>query len=93
MNFNTFKKRSCNTVQEFFNALIDALDKSFQNESDLLNYLEKIQYTYQGNEKRIISIGIDIVHALLSDTPENKHIAFVSVDAWSKGFPNPWETI
>ena len=93
MNFNIFKERSCNTVQDFFNALIDAIDKSFQNASDLLNYLQKIQDTYQGDEKRIISIGIDITHALLCDTPENKHIAFVSVDAWSKGFPNPWETI
>ena len=93
MNFNTFEESACNTIETFFKVLIHSLHKPFTIIVDLLKRLRNIQNKYEGREKRIISIGIDIIQSKLYDTPENKHIAFVSVDAWSKGFPNPWETI
>ena len=56
-----------------------------------MQYLRDIE-THQ-EKKRILGIGIDIIHWLQEDTPENKQIAFVSLDAWFKGYPDPWETI
>ena len=81
-------------VNHFFHALMDSIDADDAlPAADILTYLQCTRDVSSGVEKRILDIGVDVVQWLLEPTPQNRHIAFVAVDAWLKGLPNPWETI
>ena len=42
---------------------------------------------------RIVDTAIDIMKWVRTPTPVNKQIAFVSLDSWFNGYPDPWESI
>ena len=96
MDLNTFQQslqrvpRDRITVKDFFDALMDSVNLH----GDILSHMQYLRdiETHQ-EKKRILGIGVDIIFWLQEDTPENKQIAFVSLDAWFKGYPDPWETI
>jgi len=96
MDLNTFRQslqrvpQDRITVKDFFDALMHSVDLH----GDILSHMQYLRdiETHQ-EKKRILGIGVDIIFWLQEDTPENKQIAFVSLDAWFKGYPDPWETI
>jgi len=94
MDLNTFirelstTKSDTITCEDFMRALFAAtnIDKTATID-DAYNHLQTLP------EHRIISIGIDIIKWILEPTPENKQVAFASMDAWFRGLPDPWESI
>ena len=100
MDLNTFKRSIERveddriTVQHFFNALMESMNcVEHIQASTVLDYMQSLSNESDGEEKRILDVGVDIVHWLMEPTPENKQIAYVSLDAWFRGYPNPWESI
>ena len=82
------------TVRHFFDALMTSMGVDDQLPAeDVLARLRHGRDACTGLKERLLDIGVDVVLWLLEPTPENMQIAFVSIDAWFRGFENPWGTI
>ena len=82
------------TVRHFFDALMTSMGVDDQLPAeDVLARLRHTRDACTGLEERLLDIGVDVVQWILEPTPENKHIAYVSMDAWFRGLENPWGTI
>lgn len=100
MNLNTFTQSlqavdaERITVRHFFDALMTSMGVDDQLPAeDVLARVRHSRDTCTGLEERLLDIGVDVIQWILEPTPENKHIAYVSMNAWFRGLENPWGTI